>query len=367
MVRASRQVRRIGAGARALLGYGAACALLAAPAAWAQAVIKVNDDVNVKLGILLQPQADWTQDTASGGYVQNLFVRRIRVMMGGAVAKDVTFFFETDDPNLGKSAAGTKTTGGFIVQDAFMTWKLHDAFMVEGGLMLTGVGHNSLQSAATLLPIDYGVYTFLYSTPLQNSVGRDTGFQLRGYPLDKHLEYRVGLWQGLRDASGRNALRTTARLQYEFFDTETGFFYTGTTYGKKKILSIGAGYDQQERYQTIAADTFLDYPLGPGAVSAQLDYFRYDGSYTLKTLPKMDVFYGEAGYYIASARVMPYFTYGSKDVAGTDTGDEKKWTLGLSYVPFGHNFNVKAAFGRIEPGVGKSANTFTVQLQAWYF
>ena len=41
--------------------------LLPAGFAPAQAVIKVNDDVNVKFGFLLQPQADWLQDGATQG------------------------------------------------------------------------------------------------------------------------------------------------------------------------------------------------------------------------------------------------------------------------------------------------------------
>ena len=44
--------------------------------------------------------------TPRGGYGQNLFARRIRLLVGGQVAKNVTFFFETDSPNLGKSSSG---------------------------------------------------------------------------------------------------------------------------------------------------------------------------------------------------------------------------------------------------------------------
>ena len=41
---------------------------------------------------------------------QNLFLRRARFFLGGQVAKDVTFFFMTDNPNLGKSTQ-TLTSG----------------------------------------------------------------------------------------------------------------------------------------------------------------------------------------------------------------------------------------------------------------
>lgn len=358
-----------------LIATAALALLVPALRAPAQASIKVNDDVNVKFGILLQGQADWTQNAADESYAQNLFVRRIRVLMGGQVAKNVSFFFESDSPNLGKVVSGSKNNSGFIVQDAFLSWKLADEAIVDAGLVLTGIAHNSLQSAASLLPVDYGPHAFLYSAASaeNNVVGRDTGFQLRGYPLDKKLEYRVGVWQGNRDAASRQALRLTARVQYNFLDADTGFFYSGTSLGKKKVFTIGAGCDTQKDYKSYAADVYVDHPLGPGAVSGQVDWIRYDGGDFLKTaggapsLPKQDILYGEAGYYFPSVKLMPFLAVSNKDVAATDTGDETRWSVGLGYFAVGHNFNIKAAYGKVDPKVGRSANQFTVQMQAFYF
>ncbi len=72
-------------------------------AARAQAVIRVNDDVNFKLGVLGQFQADWLESPTADETSQNLFIRRVRLLFGGQVAKNVTFFVETDAANLGKT------------------------------------------------------------------------------------------------------------------------------------------------------------------------------------------------------------------------------------------------------------------------
>jgi len=334
-----------------------------------QAMIKVSDDVNVKFGILLQAQGDWLQEPVSGGYGQNLFLRRARFLVAGNLAKNLSFFFETDNPNLGKSAGGTKTIStGLIVQDAYAEYRFSDEFQLGAGLILAGFARNNLQSAASLLAVDYGAYSFLYSAPEQNVVGRDTGFQLRGYPAAKRLEYRIGVYQGQRDAQSRQSFRTTARLQYNFLDPEaTGMFYTGTYLGKKKVFAIGAGCDAQKDYKSWAADAFFDYPLGGGGLTAQLDWIRYDGGDTFKNLLKQDILFAEAGYYIASAKVMPFASYSSKDISGTETGDETRWLIGFGYLPYGHNMNLKLAYGRIEPKNGTSVNQFTIQLQGFYF
>src|ERR671933_426002 len=95
--------------------------LLAATAtAHAQVLIKVSDNVNFRLGVLGQFQADTLRDTGTDVSTNNLFARRLRLLFGGQVAKNVTFFFETDTPNLGRTvSAGKNITPGTIIQDAY--------------------------------------------------------------------------------------------------------------------------------------------------------------------------------------------------------------------------------------------------------
>jgi hypothetical protein len=227
---------------------------------------------------------------------------------------------------------------------------------------------NALQSAITLLPIDFGAYTFTQSAPTQSFNGRDTGFQAKGYFLEDHLEYRVGAFQGLRDALSHNAFRYVGRLQYNFLDTETGFFYTGTYLGKKKILAVGAAFDSQLHYHAYDADVFTDYPLGPGAITAQFDYNRFDGDVTLLTLPKQNDLLLELGYLIRSLKLTPVLQFVQKDVVATSVGDEKRVSIGANYWWAGSNANIKAAFMRIEPTAPlPSQKEFTVQLQLSFF
>ena len=46
-------------------------------------------------------------------------------------------------------------------------------------------------------------------------------------------------------------------------DTEAGFFTTGSYLGKKKVLTIGGGFDAQSNYKAFAGDLFFDRPVGP--------------------------------------------------------------------------------------------------------
>jgi hypothetical protein len=341
--------------------------VVAAPAA-AQVIVKANDDVNFKLGVLGQFQADTIDNPDDEPNTNNLFVRRLRLLFGGQVAKNVSFFIETDAPNLGKVLPGGKNIQpSLFLQDAYAEFRVADAFMLDAGLMFVPFSRNSLQSAATLLPIDYGAFTFSDSAPEQSATGRDTGFQARGYLAGNRLEYRVGAFQGFRDAGSDNAFRYSGRVQYNVFDTETGFFYTGTYLGKKKILALGAAFDTQKNFHAYDADAFLDYPLGPGAVTAQFDYNRFDGGDTLATVPKQEDVLVEVGYLLLALKLTPVLQFAQRDVTTGSLGDETHTAVGASYWWAGPNVNVKALYTHIAPRGLDKQNQFTVQFQIFYF
>jgi hypothetical protein len=344
--------------------------LFAVPStAHGQVLIKVNDDVNFKLGVLGQFQADWLEDPLADSTTQNLFIRRARLLFAGQVAKNVTFFVQTDSPNLGRTLpAGKNIAPALIIQDAYGSFKANSAFALDAGLMFVPFSRNSVQSAASLLPIDYGVNTFNQSGPTQSSVGRDTGFQARGYFLDNHLEYRVGAFQGARDAASHRPFRYAGRVQYEFLESEgTGFFYTGTYLGTKKVLAIAAAFDAQSDYRAYDAEMFVDHPVGPGAVTAQLAYNRFDGGATLLTLPKQDDVLLELGYFLRRLKLTPVLQFSNRGIVDTSVGDESRWSLGLNYLWAGHNANVKGAYTRIDTRGQPERNQFTIQFQVFYF
>jgi hypothetical protein len=369
----------------ALVSLALLIALLPAVAS-AQAIVKVNDVVNFKLGILLQGWADWNgQSNATGdtaGFQQNLFLRRARFFLGGQVAKDVTFFFMTDNPNLGKSTqtvaggAGGKAPGtGFIIQDAYLEWGIANEFKIDGGLILIPLCRNCNTSAVTLLTMDYGTWSFQESASTQSSVGRDTGFQAKGYLADDHLEYRAGVYSGFRAPGVKNAFRFAGRLQYNVFDVEKVPFYPGTYFGKKKILAIGAGYDAQSDYSAYAGDVFFDYPVGTGnGITVQGDFIHYDGGVTFNTaaLFKQDDIFAEAGFFLGGPKVMPFIRYEQQKYSDdVNKGlNRTKYQGGLGWYPYGANFNIKAGFTRTDAPDNvnvASTNQYTIQVQVFYY
>ncbi len=332
--------------------------------------LKVGDAV-FRFGTLIQAQADWTQDPVSSGYAQNLFIRRIRFIVGGQVTKNVVFYFQTENSNLGKvNASGTKVIStGLQVLDASAEWRIAKEFNLWGGLFYAPTSREAMKSASSEFELDTSAYATLGTAALAGTGGRDTGFMARGYFLADRLEYRVGVFQGLRDTSSRNSFRTVTRLQYNVFDPEpyVTAAYTASYFGKKKILAIGAAYDTQKDYQAYSADVYADFPVPFGSVVATGTYQNIDGGTTVASLPKEQTYQLEAGVFFKEAKIGPWARWERRNTPSDGTKTENRYLVGINYYVYGTNLNLKAAYGRVEPKVVAGTNQFTLQLQAFYF
>jgi hypothetical protein len=397
----------------------ALAALILVPAVGrAQVVVKVNDTVNFRLGFQLQGWAEWLQDQTSEGYQQNFKLRRVRLILAGQVAKNVTFFFQTDNPQLGLTT-GTSVKAlntGFLVQDAFGEWHpfSNDMFIIDFGKMLVPFTRNSLQSTSSHLALDGGTWTFLQSAPLQGDAGRDLGLQLKSYLANDHLEIRAGLFDGFRapanafGAGSRNPYRFTGRIVYNVFDTEKGYDPVGTNLGRKKILAFGAGYDTQggfttpatatlpegKGYKAYGGDVMLDWPVGPGdmkngmsAITAHADFIHFDGGCGLTstgaratnclipTLFKQDELFTDLGFYFKPIELQPFIRFETENFKeAIDHGRNiRRYMGGFNYYVAQQNMKITAAFERIVPASApataatKNTNHIVVQLQFYYF
>lgn len=359
----------------------------------AQVIVKVSDTTFFRLGTQMQFWADETQDTGTGGYVQDFFFRRVRLIVAGQIGPDVTFFFETDNPRLGNAATATKNLAtGFIVQDAFGEWRIAgDRLAMDAGLMFLPQSRNILTSSGAILSFDTSNFSLQSNALTQSSGGRDLGFQLKGYLAGDRLEYRAGVFSGQRQAAtaagtgSRNSPRFAARLQYDVFDPEKGYTYPGTNLGSKRILAIGVWGDTEGDYRGGGADVTLDFPvLGRNAVTASAQYYFYDGGRQFTQLsggvetpllPKQHAFFADAGFYFARLKLQPFLRYERLDFsdAAFTSREQQRGGGGLNWYVAGQNLKVSAFYERIVPRVApagaarKNTNHFALQLQALYF
>ena len=355
----------------------------------AQSPLKIEspNGSSIRLGLLLQPQFQSVSSATLNGYSNDLYIRRTRILLGGTLLGVFEYFVDTDFPNLflteppmmGMPDPGTKATPGMNIQDAIGTWKAYgDMIKVDVGYMLPPLAHNAVQGATTLYSWDYFTYTFQsgVAAPFNASaspVGRDAGLQLRGLVVDGHLEYRAGLFQGRREAAtatdvvARNFFRFTGRLQVNLLDPEPGFFYAGTYLGAKRILSVGGSVDLQDSWRYFAVDGFLDFPLGPNVITAQINYAYWNANGGIVTFPNREsALMGEAGFLIGAAALSPIIRV--EHLWVTNENDTTRLGGGLAWWPFGHNSNLKAFYTNAKTeNAARSVNQFNVQWQLYFY
>lgn len=349
--------------------------LLAAFGAQAAQTVWEKDDAKLQLGYLLQVQGAFTEDEAPKGdtWGKDFFLRRSRFIVAGNVTKDISFFMETEQANMGKNG---DWSAPFFVQDAFVSFKIIPEFIIDTGMIIVPFTHHFLQGATNLNSLDY--HAGLNKYPAGHKVWRDAGIQFRGYALGNKLHYRLGIFNGVEGVAGQKdpndatkilpALnesdmpRITGTVRYYVFGredgkgAETGFFLTGMNYlGDKDddvpILSFGVAGDFQGKafldangkpanYMAFGGDVFLDYPLAKGQeFIAQVNGIYYN--YGSKAKNTGIAIMSEAGYRYLQFEPVVGFDFFKSDA---DKSNWQQIQAGLNFWIKAHTANVKAVF-----------------------
>jgi hypothetical protein len=346
----------------------AALVLVPAEAPGQFAVSSPDGTASIRLGVLAQPQGEWLENPDGDSAARNLFLRRLRLLVGGKVGERFTFFLDTDSPNLGKAGAdGRRSETSIYIQDLVLTWQVSRSFKIDVGKLLVATSYHSGQGATTLLGIDYSPYSFVTSAPIGLQAGRDYGLAGRGYLFKDHLEVRAGAYQGVRGEGATNPFRTAGRVVWYPFDARTDFFYPGTTFGTRKVLAVGLSHDRQSGYQATGADVYLDVPVGGNAVTAQANFVHLDGGALLPSLAEQDALFVEAGYFVRALKVSPWLQYSRRDLKAEGAADDRAYLAGLAWWVDGHRLTVKAGAGRVERDGAPARTQVVVQAQLFLY
>ena len=184
--------------------------------------------------------------------------------------------------------------------------------------------------------------------------------------------YRMGVFEGERDADARNSLRTAGYVQYDFFSTETGYSFLGTALGQKKILAVDGGFDKQGQYRSWSGNVASDTPVRHGdEVGVNFQYLHYDGEKMFLTIPDQNDLLLELAYYIHRVKFQPFAAVSSQNfgAAGSESKDLERYGSGANYYIRGQHLKWTLQYNRVVPrnSTAKPGNEMTMQLQLFYF
>jgi hypothetical protein len=316
---------------------------------------------SIQVGAIVQMFAFAQQDGFSApqtaasptSYSRGFEVYRARVLVGGQLSPNGSFFIESELPSAlgGPNADGTKNVKvAPIILDAQYQYNFSNAFQLVAGQQLVSDNRNGLQGAASLMANDFSYFQYPYNlfanSPLQGNFGRDLGLNSRGFLFNDRFEYRVGLFTG-RDTDGKGPLRIVGRFAYNFLDKDKSYYYSGTNLGVGKTLTWGAGFDTQGSYSNYSTDVFFDHSItSVGSVTLNGAFQYMTGGTNLGTkysfatlIPEQTVQFLELGYYFKSAKLQPWIKYENDHVMA-----KPGQTSGVAVNTF-NNLNSSSVFG----------------------
>jgi hypothetical protein len=214
----------------------------------AQAVrIPVGEDSALNFAVLMQPRVELDDGfSPSGNLATDFYVRRSRFNITGNLGKLLVFQLQADMPRIG--FRGNYNFAPFLWQDANLSFTPIDGLFLQGGFMVIPLSRGELGSSAAFQTVD------LLGAPirmLSDSGLRETGFQVRYIGLDKKLNARIGVFEGLRGtttiggiAVPQNPDRTpklAGYVQYSILGAEPTETFNGIYFSEKPIVSVGVG------------------------------------------------------------------------------------------------------------------------------
>jgi len=203
-------------------------------------------------------------DVKSITSTDNFLINSARIYINGKAAEKIKFMFNTEYDG------GTNKVG---ILDAVARYEASPGFNIWMGRFLPPSDRANLYGPyyahhwATFTDGVQDGYPFL-------SAGRDNGIAYWG-DYGK-LKLSAGAFDG-PTTTGSPKVLVAARAQYDFWDTESGYYLNGTYYGGKNLLALGGAIQNQSSNTATTLDFLLERKLsGMGVVTVESEFSYYD-------------------------------------------------------------------------------------------
>jgi len=351
--------------------------LLGSPSSWAVgAEIQIDETRSLEISAVLRTSFTAQENGSASGdsFSKDFEVDDTVVFLKGQLTE-----------NLGIQLGVDRGMGGnddIRVMDAYVHYKVAEAFRVRAGRMLLPVDRSNL--AGPFLNTTYRFPLFASRYP-NTFIGRDDGAAVWGLLGGGAIKYQVGAFEGRDGRSNTDdKLAYAGRITVNLLDPERRWYTATTYYGKKEILALGlAGMTQNDGAGTAAnsgdftgwsADLLYEDHLGPGVATLEGAYYSYDRGGAPPNLrgaatprPDGDAYLGQVAYLLQPSlgpgRFQPHVRYQHFDTGPTE---QTRIEGGINYVIKGHFARFSAVVGEKDNNLfGADGTFFLVGAQLW--
>jgi hypothetical protein len=209
------------------------------------------------------------------GEIYDFFVRHARIVVRAKLSSSLEIYLQAGEDNIGSKIL--TEDAGLRFKDAMLNFKHSEGMQLAVGQFKVPFLRQSLETEFNQLLVDRSITAAI---PPSIEGGRDDGGMIWGNRGG--MQYRLAVFDGSdqEDTNTNSSLRGSARVSYNWFTREPGIIFTGTTFGKQKILQIGgqgdwqdgrtdprdapAYQDERRDYRAWAFDYFYEQPYRSG-------------------------------------------------------------------------------------------------------
>lgn len=177
----------------------------------------------------------------------------------------------------------------FETIDAYLVYTVANSFQLRAGKTKHILTREVNEGCFNPLSLDRSVFI---NGPFDKRT-RDNGIVVWGNIAGDKLQYRLAAMSGNSDGSNKPATagyRYSGRVHLSLLEPETGLGYRGSYLGKKKVLTLGAGYETEadaiyaddvaqtgaENYTAFTYDGFYEVPTEVGTFTLSAAYVKQD-------------------------------------------------------------------------------------------
>ena len=265
--------KRFACGRRVSLFRQITTALLASACLWAASPVYAQVDLQaIKVGAGMRTSFVHTDPDAATSTDQFL-LNSARLYVSGSVTENIKFMFNTEYNGISSQIGVLDAAAQISVKPEFNIWM---------GRLLPP------SDRANMYGPYYAHHWNVFSDGIQNGqpsitiggapnyTGRANGIVYWG-DFNKKVKLSVGAFDGA-SLTGNAKVLGAARLQFDFWDPENGYYLNGTYYGDGDILAVGGSTQVQSGKTASNIDVLMEKKLANGGViSVESQYTNYNG------------------------------------------------------------------------------------------
>lgn len=224
----------------------------------------------------LRSSFTYTDTDGAPSSTADFALNSFNVYLNSKITENIKFSFSSEITGVADGASPSGANTALTVQDAIAQFEYGPTMNIWAGRFLAPTDRANSYGAYFSNNWNFAADGTQDGYPFIDRYGRADGVAYWGDFADTKLKISAGLFD-IPATLGKNETMVAARVQYDFWDAEPGYYVNGTYLGEKNILAVGGATNMVDGKSTTNLDFLMEKKVGDGgAFTVEGEYIVYD-------------------------------------------------------------------------------------------